>query len=100
MPQCKKCNKKGLFLKIEEDSGLCLACNEAFAGRGKTLTEKIMEAKNEVSATDDPGEIKRLCSEIRDLGEQLIALHREFNLEPSNELLDLLETHAKMAESV
>ena len=46
MPQCTKCGKKGLFLKIEVDTRLCLSCNESFAQKGKILTEKITDAKN------------------------------------------------------
>ena len=56
MPECKKCHKKGLFCKIEGDSGLCLCCNEEFAGKGKELTQKIMEAKNKVAEAKDTEE--------------------------------------------
>jgi urease gamma subunit len=98
MPQCKKCNKKGLFLKIEEDTGLCLSCNEAFAREGKTLTEKITEAKNAVSATEDAEQIVKLCKAIEDYGEKLMALHETYNLQPSQELVDLVRTYRKMGE--
>ena len=53
-----------MFLKIEEDSGLCLACNEAFAAEGKPLTEKIMAAKKAATLSDDPAEIGRQCQAI------------------------------------
>ncbi len=96
MPQCKKCDKKGLFLKIEGDTGLCLSCNEKFAGEGKVLTEKIIEAKNKVSGAKDPEEKAGACKAIQQYGNELLALHKSYNLQPSQELLDLIETYKKM----
>jgi hypothetical protein len=98
MPQCKKCGKKGLFLKIEEDSGLCLSCNEAFAKEGKTLTEQIIKAKSAANAATDPKEVATQCGAIEAFGNKLIALHEAFGLQPSQELLDLIQTHKKMRE--
>jgi len=99
MPECKKCGKKGLFLKIEGDTGLCLSCNEGFAQEGKLLTEKIMEAKSEAASTKDPDEIAASSKTIEHFGNELIALHKAYNLQPSQALLDLIETHKKMRES-
>jgi len=99
MPQCKKCGKKGLFLKMEGDTGLCLSCNEQFAKEGKTLTEKIMETKNKISASKDGQEIASLCKSIQDYGKSLIALHEAYNLQPSQELLDIIETYKNKAEA-
>ena len=96
MPQCSKCGKKGLFLKIEEDSGLCLSCNEAFAAEGKPLTSGIMEAKNKATVAKDPEQIRTHSRTIVELGEKLVALHERFGLDPSQELLDLIETYRKM----
>jgi hypothetical protein len=98
MPQCRKCGKKGLFLKIEEDSGLCLSCNEKFAGAGKALTEKITAAKNEATVAKDPAVIAENCKTVGTLGDELIALHQRYNLQPSQELLDLIATYKKMAD--
>lgn len=95
MPQCNKCGKKGLFLKMEGDTGLCLSCNEQFAKEGKILTEKIMDAKNKVSASKDAQEIASLCKSIEDQGNSLVALHEAYNLQPSQELLDIIETYKK-----
>lgn len=96
MPQCNSCGKKGLFLKIEEDSGLCLNCNEAFAAKGKVLTETIIEAKREAMATEEPAAVKDACEDVVARGEELIRLHEEYHLEPSQELMDLIETYRKM----
>lgn len=98
MPQCNKCGKKGLFLKIEEDSGLCLSCNEAFAREGKPLTEKILAAKKEASTAKEPKAIAEACAEIEKYGSELVQLHRQYQLEPSQELLDLIDTYRKMGE--
>lgn len=98
MPQCIKCNKKGLFLKIEEDTHLCLACNEAFAKAGKLLTEKIMQAKSATVTTQDKSKVAQYCSDIEKYGEELMALHAEFNIDPSQELIDLIDTYKKMRE--
>jgi len=100
MPQCKNCGKKGLFLKIEEDSGLCLSCNGKFAQEGKMFTGMITAAKNAASIAKDPKEIARYCREVEDYGNKLIALHRTYNLEPSQELLDLIKTYKKMREPI
>ena len=96
MPQCNKCGKKGLFLKIGNDMGLCLDCNEDFARESKVLTENIIEAKNKATAEKDPKEISRLCQILEDHGNKLIALHQTYKLEPSQELLDLIKTYQKM----
>ncbi|MGD9238412.1 MAG: hypothetical protein PVG69_00225 [Desulfobacterales bacterium] len=99
MPRCGKCGKKGLFLKIEEDTGLCLSCNERFAQKGKILTERIINAKNTANVAKDPKEIAKSCQLVEDIGNELIALHQTYNLQPSQELLDLIESHIKMRES-
>jgi len=96
MPECKKCHKKGLFLKIEGDTGLCLSCNEGFAKEGKELTQKIMEAKNKIAETKDSEEKKSACKAVEKYGNDLVALHKAYNLQPSQELLDLIETYKKM----
>ena len=98
MPRCNKCGKKGLFLKIEDDTGLCLACNEDFAGEGKILTQKIIEAKNKAATEKDPKETIKFCRVIEEEGHKLVALHQEYNLEPSHELRELIETYQKMGE--
>jgi len=98
MPQCQKCGKKGLFLKIEGDTGLCLACNERFAQEGKILTQKIIEAKNEANASKEAEKLASLCKSIEDYGNDLVALHQAYNLQPSQELLDLIGTYKKMGE--
>ncbi len=98
MPECNKCGKKGLFLKMEEATGLCLSCNEGFAQQGKVLTEKVIEAKNKATVSKDLEEIDKLCRSVEHYGNELLALHKTYNLEPSQELVDLIETHKKMRE--
>jgi hypothetical protein len=98
MPQCKKCGKKGLFLKIEEDTGMCLSCNEDFAKEGKILTEKIIEAKNKARTAKHPEGVVKFSRLVVDFGNELLALHQAYNLEPSQELVDLIETHKKLGE--
>jgi hypothetical protein len=99
MRQCKNCGKKGLFLKIEEDTGLCLSCNEEFASRGKALTEQIMQAKSSVVRVEEAKEVAALCREIEQRGQELIELHEAYNLPPSQELLDLIEAYRKVRTS-
>ncbi|MGD8881540.1 MAG: hypothetical protein PVI82_06610 [Desulfobacterales bacterium] len=99
MPQCRRCGKKGLFLKIEDDTGLCLSCNESFAQKGKILTERIIDAKNTARTAKDPKEIIKLCQLVEDNGNELLAMHQTYNLQPSQELLDLIEAHKKMRMS-
>ena len=99
MPQCRKCGKKGLFLKIEVDTRLCLSCNESFAKKGKILTEKITDAKNTASVSKEPKEIIKFCRLVEENGNELLALHQLYNLQPSQELLDLIEAHRKIRMS-
>jgi hypothetical protein len=99
MPQCRKCGKKGLFLKIEADTGLCLSCNERFAQEGKVFTEKITAAKNEASIAKDPRDIAKFCQSVENYGNELLALHQSYNLHPSQELVDLVESYKKMRVS-
>jgi hypothetical protein len=98
MPQCISCGKKGLFLKIEEDSKLCLSCNEAFAHEGKSLTEKITGAKNKATTSKDPAEVAEGSRAVVRFGNELVALHERFHLRPSQELLELIATYQKMEE--
>ena len=99
MPQCGKCGKKGLFLKIEADTGLCLSCNERFAQEGKVFTERITAAKNEASTAKDPKDIAKFCELVENYGDELLALHQSYNLHPSQELLDLVASYKKMRVS-
>ena len=99
MRRCIKCGKKGLFLKIEEDTGLCLSCNEKFAQEGKIFTERITAAKNAAGSAKDPKEIAKFCQLVENYGNELLALHQAYNLQPSQELLDLIEACKKMRVS-
>ena len=99
MRRCRKCGKKGLFLKIEDDTGLCLSCNEKFAQEGKIFTERITAAKNAASIAKDPKEIAKFCQLVENYGNELLALHQAYNLQPSQELLDLIEAYKKMRVS-
>ena len=83
---------------MEADTGLCLACNEDFSREGKTLTEKIMQAKNAATTIKDKKMVVKYYREIEDYGNQLIALHQSFHLQPSQELQDLISTYKKMRE--
>ena len=99
MPRCTKCGRKGLFLKIEEDTGLCLPCNEKFAQEGKIFPERITAAKNAASVAKDPKESARFCQLVENYGNELLALHQAYNLKPSRELLDLIQVYKKMRVS-
>ena len=78
--------------------GLFRSCNEDFAQEGKILTEKITEAKNKATITRDPKEVVKLCKVLEHHGNALLALRQDSNLQPSQELLDLINTHKKMRE--
>ncbi|MEW5722737.1 MAG: hypothetical protein AB1896_06495 [Thermodesulfobacteriota bacterium] len=98
MPQCHKCGKKGLFLKIEGDTGLCLACNEEFARKGKVLTRAITEAKGRADQAQDPAAAAGFGREIEARGRELLDLHQVYKLQPSQELLDLIEKYRPQRE--
>lgn len=98
MPQCRKCSKKGLFLKIEEETGLCPSCKDQFIRKSRGLTEKITATKNEVSLTSDSEGIVALCDRLEDYGNQLIALQLDYTLQPTQELIDLIEAYRKIGD--
>jgi len=98
MPRCKKCGKKGLLLKLEEKTGLCLSCNAAFAESGKHLTERIMENANLIARSDDPKSIASQCEVVEESANKLISLHEEYSLEPSSELLILVSRHREIKQ--
>ena len=81
MPQCKKCRKKGLFLKLERRTGLCLSCNTAFMKSSRELTEKITEDANLIQGLDDPKAIVSRCDQVEENAHKLISLHKEYSLE-------------------
>lgn len=90
MPQCKKCGKKGWLLKLERETGLCLSCNAVFVENGRQLTEKITENVNLIAESDDPKTIVSRCDQIEETANKLISLHKGCFLEPSAELLDVV----------
>jgi UDP-glucose 6-dehydrogenase len=83
---------------MEKDSGLCLSCNAQFAQQGKLLTEKIIDAKNKVATAKEPKDVAALCQSIEQYGSELVELHKAYNLQPSQELLDMIETYKKKAQ--
>lgn len=98
MPLCKRCGKKGFFLRLEDKTGLCLSCKEEFNKKGRFLTEKITQAKNRAMLAKDPEEIIECCKEIDFYGNELISLQLAFTLQPSPELVDLMDAYKKVKE--
>lgn len=90
MPQCKKCGKRGLFLRLEEKTGLCPSCDAAFAKSSKELTEKIMEDANLIRRLDDPKTVVSRCDQMEENAKNLILLHKEYSLEVGSELIYLV----------
>ena len=82
MPQCKKCGKKGLLLRLEEKTGLCSPCNTTVEEMSRHLNEDIMENVNSVIRPVVPETIVGIS--------KLISLHEEYSLKPSSVLLYLM----------
>jgi hypothetical protein len=95
MAQCKKCGKKGLLLRLEKQTGLCLSCKGEFAEKAKPLAEKLMEVENAGLAeqTDDPKTIVAQCEAVEENANKLISLKKEYSLEPGPELSDLVNKY-------
>ena len=55
------------------------------------------KAFNARTAKDTEGVVK-FSNLVVDYGNELLALHQAYNLEPSQELVDLIETHKKLGE--
>ena len=90
MPQCKKCGKKGLLLKLEKHTGLCLSCNTAFMKSSKEITGKIMEDANLIQGLDDPKAIVSRCDQVEWNAQKLILLHKEHSLEVGSALMHVV----------
>jgi hypothetical protein len=100
MRQCKSCGKKGLLLKLEKDSGLCLACKGSFAEKARPLAEKLMDVENMnlAAQTDDPKEVVAQCEAVEESATKLIALKKEFNLEPGAEVQALIDKYREIKQ--
>ncbi len=92
MRQCKKCGKKGLLLRMEKDTGLCLSCKGAFAERAKPLAERLMEVENMnlAARSDDPKTIVTQCEAVEESANKLLSLKKEYSMEPGPELQELI----------
>ena len=90
MPQCKKCRKKGMFLKLEKRTGLCLSCKTAFMKSSKELTEKVTEDANLIRGLDDPKAIVSRCDQVEENAQKLISLHKEYSLEAGSALMHVV----------
>jgi len=124
MVQCKKCGKKGLLLRLEKDTGLCLSCKGAFVERAKPLAERLMEAENMCKAafaekakpvteklvegkeidlaalSDDPKAVVTLCEAVEESAKELLSLKKEYSLESGPELLELITKYREMKQKV
>jgi hypothetical protein len=100
MRQCRSCGKKGLLLKLEKDSGLCLACKGSFSEKAKPLAEKMMEVENMnlAARTDDPKEVISQCEAVEESANKLIALKKEYNLEPGAEIQELIDKYREIKQ--
>lgn len=110
MAQCKKCGKKGLLLRLEKDTGLCLSCKGAFVERAKPLAERLMEAENICKAalaekakpvTEKLVEGKAvvtMCEAVEENANKLLSLKKEYSLEPGPELLELITKYREMKQ--
>ncbi len=90
MPQCKKCRKKGLLLKLEKRTGLCLPCKTAFMKSSRELSEKLMEAVNSIRELDDPKAIVSGCDQVEENAQKLISLHKEYSLGVGSPLMHVV----------
>ena len=100
MAQCKKCGKKGLLLRMEKDTGLCLSCKAAFAERAKPLAEKLMEVENMnlAARSDDPKTIVTQCEKVEESANKLLSLKKEYSMEPGPELLELMSKYREIKQ--
>jgi len=100
MPQCKKCGKKGLLLRLEKQTSLCLSCKGAFTEKAKPLAEKLMEVENAnlAAQTDDPKTIVAQCEAVEESANKLILLKKEYSLEPGTELQDLVSKYREIKQ--
>ncbi len=98
MPQCKKCRKKGLLLKLEKRTGLCLSCKTAFMKSSRELTEKIMKDANSIRELDDPKAIVSRCDQVEENAQKLISLHKEYSLEVGSALIHLVNQYRQIKQ--
>ena len=100
MAQCKSCGKKGLLLKLEKDTGLCISCKADFAAKAKPLTQKLMEVEsmNLAQRTDDPKAVVAQCDAVEESAKKLIALKKQYALEPGPELTEIMNKYAEIKQ--
>ena len=98
MPQCKKCKKKGLFLKLYRRTRLCLPCNTAFIKSSRELTAKIMEDINSIQGLDDPKAIVSRCEQVEENAQKLISLHKEYSQEVSSSLMLVVNRYRQIKQ--
>ena len=74
MAQCKSCGKKGLLLRLEKETGLCISCKAAFAEKAKPLAEHLMDVENMnlASKSDDPNAVVAQCEALEESANKLI----------------------------
>ena len=98
MGECKSCGKKGLLLRIEKDTGLCLSCKADFAEKAKPLAAKLMEVENLnlASRTDDMQDVVNQCKAVEESAQKLLDLKKEYGLEPGAELQELLNKYCEI----
>lgn len=98
MPQCKKCGKKGMLLRLAQKTRLCRSCDAAFSENSKHLTEKIMENVNLIVRSDNLELIVSRCDQIEEDTHKLVSLYREYSLAPSSQLLDLVHQYREIKQ--
>ncbi len=100
MARCKSCGKKGLLLRLEKETGLCVACKAAFAEKAKPLTAKLMEVEtmNLAQRSDDPGTVVTQCEAVEESANKLIALMKEYALEPGPELTEIINKYLEIKQ--
>jgi hypothetical protein len=87
-----------LLLKLEKDSGMCLSCKASFAEKARPLAEKLMEVENMnlAAKADDPEGVVAQCDAVEDSANKLIALKKEYNLEPGGEVQLLIDKYCEI----
>lgn len=100
MARCKSCGKRGLLLRLEKQTGLCVSCKAAFAEKAKPLTEKLMEVETMKLAerSDDPKSIVTHCEAVEENANKLIALKKEYSLKPGPELREIIKRYAEIKQ--
>ncbi len=77
MPQCKWCGKKGVFLKVTKQTGLCSNCQPTIEHKIFSHTDMIQDCFNQLEECENVDRKLSLLDEIKNHASAMIVYHEK-----------------------